>query len=116
MLGKQLLERLRRRGQAAELPPELAESTRLLGQHCERLLADPVLRLCFELLEEDFTVGFKGTTLGDREGREAWYRMLAALQELDAKLRAMLGDARRLEAEQRIATAAAEGRSRGEAA
>jgi hypothetical protein len=100
MIAKHLLQRLRRRHQAQDLPLSLAADTTRLGQAAKRLLEDPVLTLAFELLEDDFVANWRNTPAGDKEAREAWYWRLFALRDVEAKLRAIVGDANRLAAEE----------------
>lgn len=99
MIAKHLLQRLRRRHQAQDLPPTLAEDTTRLGQAAKRLLEDPVLRLAFELLEDDCIRNWRNTPASDKEARELWYWRLFALRDAEAKLRAIVGDANQLAAE-----------------
>jgi hypothetical protein len=99
MIGKELLARLRRRHQAQELPPAVAESATVLGAAAQRLLADPVLRLVFEMLEDDCIERWKATPIGGAAAREEWYRLYVALREVEAKLRGFVADAQMLESE-----------------
>ena len=111
LLGLKRLAALRRRGKATELPTAVAESERLLGEHCGRLLADPVLQLVFELVEEELTAQLLETALGERDGREALYLTITALKEVEARMRSLLGDANTLAAEERRRRAVEERRT-----
>src|SRR4030095_1232187 len=97
MIAKHLLQRLRRRHQAQDLPAALAEDTATLGQAGQKLLDDPVLTLACELLEDELIASWANTAGSDRERRELWYWRLFALKDVQARLRLLLGDANRLE-------------------
>lgn len=73
---------------------------RQLGAHAKRLIDDPVLALAFDRIERDLVDSLLNSTVGDTEAREAAYRLHWATEQLRAKLRAMLGDAKVIEAEQ----------------
>jgi hypothetical protein len=100
MIAKHLLQRLRRRHQAQDLPLSLAADTTRLGQAAKRLLEDPVLTLAFELLEDELIASWANTAGSDRERRDLWYWRLFALKDVQARLRLLLGDANRLAAEE----------------
>jgi hypothetical protein len=99
-MTRELWARLRRRGKAAELPRELAEDAIRLGDHAGRLLDDPVLRLAFELIEDDLVRALLSSPPGEAGEREQVYRLVYALREVEARLKAVLGDGRALAAQQ----------------
>lgn len=72
-----------------------------LGAVAKQLLSDPVLVLAFDLVAEDLVKEWRNSAVRDQETREAAYRMLWALEGAKQKLRAMLGNADLLLAEQR---------------
>lgn len=100
MISKDVLKRLWRRGQAKEVPRAISEDTTRLGAAAKRLLDDPVLRLAFELLEDDVVRAWGNTVVADREKREVLYHQLFALHQISVKLNALLGQANLLAAEE----------------
>jgi hypothetical protein len=99
MIGKAILQRLWRRGQAAEMSVAVAEDTTRLGLAAKHLLDDPVLRLAFDLLEDEYIERWRRSPVGDAAAREECYRLHFALLAVRARLQNLLGDANRLAAE-----------------
>ena len=99
MIAPHLLARLRRRGQAQNLPLEVAQSTTLLGEQARRILDDEVYQLAIDVVDEELAERWRATKLGDEAGREKLYQLHCALREIEAKLRTFLGDANRVELE-----------------
>ena len=71
-----------------------------LGAAAKRLLDDPVLALALGRIEEKLTQTWRNTTVGAVDEREAAYRLVWAIEHLRSELRAMVGNAKILEAEQ----------------
>lgn len=71
----------------------------LLGEHAKRLIDDPVLHLAFEALERDLTASWRNTKADQQTLRDDAYRMIRALDGVQAKLFAMLGDKQMIEAQ-----------------
>jgi len=92
MIAEKLLARLRRRGQG-QIPQEIAESTSRLGEQAKRILEDPTFQLAIDVLADDLAERWRTSRVGDAEGRETLYRLHCALREVEAKLKAFLGDA-----------------------
>jgi predicted ArsR family transcriptional regulator len=99
MIAPHLLARLRRRGQAQNLPKEVAQSTTLLGEQARRILDDEVFGLAIDVVGEEIVERWRNTKLGDEAGRETLYLLHCALREVEARLRNFLGDANRVELE-----------------
>jgi len=93
MIAPHLLARLRRRGQAQDLPLEVARSTTLLGEQAKRILDDAVFKLAIDVVDEELAERWRATKLGDAAGREELYRLHCALREIEARLKNFLGDA-----------------------
>jgi hypothetical protein len=100
MIAKKIMQRLWRRGLAAEVSVAVAEDTTRLGQAAKRLLEDPVLQLAFDLLEDEYIERWRGSALGDADRREEHYRLYFALLAVRARLQNLLGDANLLAAEE----------------
>jgi hypothetical protein len=94
LIPKHLLDRLRRRGQAADISDQMAADTHRIGAEAQRLLDDPILKLAFQTLSDEIVEKWKVTALGDTPGREKLYALHAAMAEVDAKLRAWVGEAK----------------------
>jgi hypothetical protein len=70
-----------------------------IGARAEALLHDPILALAFEKLERDIDNRWRNSAVGEKEQREAAYRMHWAIEQVRVKLRTMLGDAQMMRAE-----------------
>lgn len=78
-----------------------------LGAQAKRLLDDPVLSLAFDSVERDLIATWRKTAVGHREQREEAYRLLWALEGVRARLTAFVGNAKVIDAEQKMRDAAA---------
>ena len=101
MIASSLLARLRRRGQG-NVPQVIAESATLLGEQAKRILDDPTFQLAIDWLADDLAERWRTSRVGDAEGRETLYRLHCALREVEAKLKAFLGDAEAVAAAQQL--------------
>lgn len=70
-----------------------------LGEHAKRLLDDPVLNLALDRIGEKIAGSWRNSKAGDSETREAAYRLHWVLEQFRAELRAMVGNAKVIEAE-----------------
>ncbi len=93
MIAKNLLARLRRRGQAIDITDQYAENTKQIGVDAQMLLENAIWKLAVQTLEDDIVERWKVTPLGDDVAREKLYHLHAAVVEVDAKLRAWVGAA-----------------------
>lgn len=96
---------------APEAPPPPTDRA-ILGEHARRLSVDPTLNLAWDMVIADLTASWQATAPGEREQREEQYRLLWAVKGARARLTALLGNAKVLEAERLIREREAE-RKRG---
>jgi hypothetical protein len=100
------LARLKRRGQAEDISLEVAQDRKRLGDQARRLLDDPVLKLAFELVEDDVAERWRATGPNDAQLRETLHHMHVGVQQARSRLERFLGDAKLLEFEQKRREAA----------
>lgn len=77
-----------------------------LAVHAQRLIDDPVLALVLDKIETDLAAKWRNTPVGHTAQREAAYHLNCAVAELRSQLRVIAGDAKVLEAEQKLREAA----------
>lgn len=82
-------------GRAEDAPTDRMQ----LGAGARRLLDDPILALAFDLVERELIATILNSAVADREQREAAYRLHWAKEQVRAKLRGMLANAKLIEAE-----------------
>lgn len=73
-----------------------------LGEAARRLLDDPTLHLALERVQQGLVESWCGTAAGEHEAREAAYRMWWSCEQFRTELRLMLGNARALEARNKL--------------
>lgn len=84
-----------------EAAPQPAQDADRLGIAAERLIADPVLSMAFDLVKRKLTTTWQASAATDQAGRENVYLQLRALDLARSELMAMVGNRKVLAAEQK---------------